>query len=511
MEKSIISLIENSINNKNEDINLTSNISSKLNINEDQTKLMIKYFKRFCILSSLLDTKYMNYFNDTNLIDLREKDDLTDENFAKTIVIFIKGKQNNKNLYMVKLETEDDIQLNILILSQLDYKSFEYNVIYNQNLNLINNLDIFNYIYNLVEEYDFNSLSKKLLEEKIDSPLIPYLNLNDSNFQSILEYSKKYPNRIRYLDCYGFDPEKLKLLLELNQNSLKVYPHGIFKNLIPLPNATIFNLNGLNIEEFNESNYNFSKIKKCFVGYIELNQENNYINILNRFTYLEELDFSDIDSETLFKIIENINCKKVKKISGVCEDLDDEYNYEKVFKNLPLLGSFNIEEHQTMNWTYEIRPIFLAERKRLAFPLLEQLARNYLSESDDRDLELQFDDEFDQFWEYFKNKKDIISRISTLYGPGVFFSLDSYFKGIVNKHNKIEKIPKANYKFFYVDILFDKEILDFVSKNKIECLFIKKGGDLNLNDLFNCENLKFVFDNSNKNFLFRINGILQSF
>ena len=129
---------------------------------------MIKYIKRFCILSSLLDSKYMNYFNETNLIDLREKDELTNENFAKAIVIFIKGKQSNKYLYMVKLETEEDIKLNILILSKLDYKSFEYNVTYNQKLNLINNLDIFKYIYNLVEEYDFNSLSKKLIEEKID-------------------------------------------------------------------------------------------------------------------------------------------------------------------------------------------------------------------------------------------------------------------------------------------------------------------------------------------------------
>ena len=191
MEKAIISLIDNSIYDKQEDINLISNISSKLNINEDQTNLMIKYIKRFCILSSLLDSKYMNYFNETNLIDLREKDELTNENFAKSIVIFIKGKQNNKYLYMVKLETEEDIKLNILILSQLDYKSFEYNVTYNQKLNLINNLDIFKYIYNLVEEYDFNSLSKKLIEEKIDSPLIPYLNLNDSNYQSIFKKISK--------------------------------------------------------------------------------------------------------------------------------------------------------------------------------------------------------------------------------------------------------------------------------------------------------------------------------
>ena len=47
-----------------------------------------------------------------------------------------------------------------------------------------------------------------------------------------------------------------------------------------------------------------TSIQKASAIYaIKLNQENNYINILNRFTYLEELDFSDIDSETLFKII----------------------------------------------------------------------------------------------------------------------------------------------------------------------------------------------------------------
>ena len=46
MEKTIISLIDNSIYDKQEDINLISNISSKLNINEAQTNLII-YFNHF--------------------------------------------------------------------------------------------------------------------------------------------------------------------------------------------------------------------------------------------------------------------------------------------------------------------------------------------------------------------------------------------------------------------------------------------------------------------------------
>ena len=64
---------------------------------------------------------------------------------------------------------------------------------------------------------------------------------------------------------------------------------------------------------------------------------------------------------------------------------------------MPLLEKMNIEEHQTMMWTYEISPIFLAENKRLAFPLLEQLIRNYLKGSPDRDITLEFDEEFNEF------------------------------------------------------------------------------------------------------------------
>ena len=488
-----------------------SEIKNKLNIDNEQTNLINKYIKRFCIFSSLLDSQYMNYFNKTNLIDLREKDDITDENFAKAIVLFIKEKQINKKLYMVKLNEEKDIKINILILSQLDYTKYEYDVEYNKELNLKNNLNIFKYIYNLIDEYEFKTLSDELIMNKIDSPLIPYLNLNNSNYQNILDYSKQYPNRIRYLDCYGFDPEKLEELLELNKNSLKSYPHGIFKYLIPLPNATIFNLINFNLEEFNQSDFNFSKIKEVTIDNIELNQENNYINFLNNFNNLEKLEFWNIDSETLFKIIENIKCQKVKIINGVCEDLEDDYNYEKVFKNLPLLESFQIEEHQTMNWTYEISPIFLAERKRLPFPLLEQLIRNYLKGSGDRNINLQFDYEFDQFWDYFKDKKDIISRVNELNGGGVFSSLDTYFKGFINKEKKLDKIPKAKYKYFFVNELVNEQIFDFIKNNKIEYLFIQKGSNININNFVNCENLKFLFDNSTKTFLFKINGTLKNF
>ena len=172
-EINIVQIIENSIKETNKEDIIISKIRDKLNIDIKQTNLIIKYIKRFLILSSILDSRYMNYFNKTNLLDLREKDELTDENFSKAIVLFIKEKQNKKKLlYMVKLIDENDIKMNILILSQLDYNNYEYEVEYNKELNLKNNLNIFKYIYNLVDEYIFNTLSKELILNKIDSPLI---------------------------------------------------------------------------------------------------------------------------------------------------------------------------------------------------------------------------------------------------------------------------------------------------------------------------------------------------
>ena len=81
MTESIIFLIEEALKNKDEET--IGKLSSKINIDINQTKLFLKYFNKFNILSSLLDSKYTNYFNKTSLTDLREKDELTDENFVK--------------------------------------------------------------------------------------------------------------------------------------------------------------------------------------------------------------------------------------------------------------------------------------------------------------------------------------------------------------------------------------------------------------------------------------------
>lgn len=509
MDNEILSLIEEGINSKKKDI--ISKISSKIEMDIPQTILFLKYFQKFIVISSVLDSQYVNYFGGVCLTKLKEKDEIANanESFVKAIIIFIKEKRKNKNIYYVNLENENDIKLEILILSQLDYKSFEYDISYNENINFKEHLYIFKYIQNIKDIYLFNTLSKELIEQQIDSPLINYIDLDKIPFKTILEYCKKYPNRIRYLDLYNFKQyDKIKELLELNKESLVCYPHSKFEYLIPLPNAYI-----LNFSDFGENidnNYDFSKIKYIYRIWHNDQEEDLLINLLNKCPNVEELEFYEIGSDYLLNILKNINCPKIKKFTVTCEDYEQEdFDWEGIFEKYPLLENISIEEHQTMFWTYEISPIFLAEKKRLPFPLLEQLIRNYLNGSPDRDIILRFDEEFNEFWDYFKNKKDILNRISDLCSESNFQKLDYCFKALIGKNTKINSFKQDKYMYLFVEREFDEEINEFIKNKKIEYLFIKGGGDINFAELIKSDHLKFIFDNSSKIIFFRKKNILE--
>ena len=179
MTENILPLIEESIKNNNDET--ISKLSSKLDMDISQTKLFLKYFNKFNILSSLLDSNYLNYFNKICLTDLREKDELTDKNFAQAIVIFIKEKRKGKNIYYVSLHSENDVNLQILILSQLEYKSYKYELSLS-NLDLKNHLEIFNYVTYVDDHYIFEGLINELIDNLIDSPSINYVSLNNMQF-----------------------------------------------------------------------------------------------------------------------------------------------------------------------------------------------------------------------------------------------------------------------------------------------------------------------------------------
>lgn len=504
MEESILFLIEDSIKTNNNEI--IEKLSLKIGMSISQTKLFIKYFHKFNIFSSLLDTKYVNYFNKVCLTELKEKDELTNENFIKTILIFIKERRKNKHWYYLSIKTEDDIKLHTLILSQLDNsKSLEYYVDYDENLNLINHLNLFNYLPYIHNNYVFEKLTKELIEKQIDAPFINAVNIEEILFDKVLNYSRRYPNRIKFLDFYSYDIEfdKLKELIELNKESLICYPHCNADYLIPLKNA--FMLNGFGLKKELNNNYLLKNIKIIDRVNIGKNEEKLLINLLNRCPNVEEIYFYKTDSEIIFNILVNINCPKIKILSGYFGNLQNDFDWGMVFENFPLLEDLTIRGGNSYTWTYSIYPIFIAEKNRLDFPLLEQLMRNYLKGGEDRQLKLDFADEFEEFWDYFNDKKDITSRISEIIGSNMDKPLDSYFKFTIDKYNKenLKTIDNTKYYYCYVEILFNKDIFDFIKTNKIENLFILGERQVDLNELEKCNELKFVYDKTSKIFLRR--------
>ena len=263
----------------------------------------------------------------------------------------------------------------------------------------------------------------------------------------------------------------------------------------------------VNIKDFTENVDFYFNLTKITIINLTLNygykNDNMIINLINKCPNTEKIYFGFIPSKNLFNILENINCSKIKSIYGTCVDIESNYDWTPVFENLPFLEILDIEEEHYDDLAYQIFPIFKAEHKRLAFPLLEQLIINYLKGSPDRDISLIFHHEFDQFWDYFKNKKDIISRISTIYGNVNNTVLDSYFKLTISDNiNKIINSSKYYYCFIESNINFNN-ILEIIKRNKIEYLFILNGCNVNLNELKNCNDLKFVFDKTTKIFLFR--------
>ena len=103
----------------------------------------------------------------------------------------------------------------------------------------------------------------------------------------IIQYSKKFQNRINVIDKYiNINKlDKVKELLKLNKESLSNYPHCNFDYLIPLKNAYYINLHFPKGKIDNE--YDFTKI--TFVNILDSRNLDFIIDILNKCHNVEQL------------------------------------------------------------------------------------------------------------------------------------------------------------------------------------------------------------------------------
>ena len=418
-----INLINNAILNENEET--YKNLNSVLNIEQDQIKYFLKYWKIYnTLFESDKYSKYANCFNGKELTEIPKIPEIKEQTLIKVISNFINLKGKEKELIKLNLNSTENLKFVKKILNEINNsKRFVYEIKLNKNLSLENDLDLFKYISNYTEKEKFNNLFKNVIENQIEIDNIFYINIDKFDLDKLISYSEKFPNKIKCL--YAFkneNDEKIKKLCELNSESLIMIPNCKLNLYQNLNNIEIITVNSKQIPNPIPENFNFSKIKE--IRTINLTFENKeedeklIINYINKCPNLEKISFSsfcEMEFETFLKIFTSISNTKIKFIQCQINDLEPESDFTPLFNKLPELEILDIEEHESMCYAYSIKPVWTSEKKRIAFPLLEILINNYLKNKTNF-IRLDFDDEFEGFYDYFKNKNNVLNKVLSFRG-----------------------------------------------------------------------------------------------
>jgi len=418
-----INLINNAILNANEET--YKNLNSVLNIEQDQIKYFLKYWKIYnTLFESEKYSKYANCFNGKELTEIPKISEIKEETLIKVISNFINLKGKEKELMKLNLNSTEDLKFVKKLLNEINNsKRFVYEIKLNKNLSLENDLDLFKYISKYTEKEKFNNLFKNVIEKQIEIDNIFYINIDKFDLDKLISYSEKFPNKIKCLYAFKNENfEKIKKLCELNSESLIMLPNCKLNLYSNLNNIEIINVNSKEIPNPIPQNFNFSKIKD--IRTINLTFENKeedenlIINYINKCPNLEKISFSsfcEMEFETFLKIFTSISNSKIKFIQCQINDLEPDSDFTPLFNKLPELEILDIEEHESMCYAYSIKPVWTSEKKRIAFPLLETLINNYLKNKSNF-IRLDFDDEFEGFYDYFKNNNNILNKVLSFRG-----------------------------------------------------------------------------------------------
>ncbi len=498
-------LIEQSII---KDENKLKEFSDKLKINVEETKIFLKYYTIFNFLNNIENNSiFLNIRKNIDFFTFQKKDNLTDEILFNVIATFLNNlniKNTNKIKFSFHLKFFKDF-IKYLKNPEKYYFEFDFNLI---DSFILDNLYLFNYDSNLFDYYNEITLKaiKKIIENLIEINSFKLIDVNIINIDKVIRYSEKFPNKFKEIRCYAnnINEEKIRKLIESNSESLKITIDGklnLYKNC---KNLNIINSGYHEIPFPFPETLNYSNIKEIYWNSFENedfnNQTQKIIEFYNKFPNLEIIYAGEICADFFFEIFSKIKCPKLKKLNAVVEDISYEENdnyYEKVVSNFPLLEILEIEEHQTMNWSYAIKPIWIAESKRIPFPLLEIIINNYLKNPNNF-IDLEFDIEFEGFYDYFKDKINIMNRINHFKGNN-YLNYELPFLKSISITNKDEFI-KFNVKhvdevIIYVDV--NEKIKEFLFKVNPKLIIFKKEIK-NFEEFCNIEKIEFILIENKK-------------
>ena len=456
----------------------------------------VNYFKVFQNLyDKSIPTAFANYFNKVSLFDLGNINKIKNEDsFLKAISTFINEVTYDKKKIYFELSNEESIQKVLKVLKALKTpKKYVYYVtkakpkkkgeLPTLDIDFAKNKEIFELMDTVDDKEFFSDFVKKVIEEQIDVARIYYANLDELPIDKVIDYCTKYPNRIKEL--YTFDNkeyEKIQKICELNSESLIRTPNCKIDLYSKLKNIEIITINSEPLPKPLPDNFNYSSIKELDTIFVEDDSEektNQALELINKCPNLEVVSFStfeELTQEQFFNIFTKTTSKKIRQIQATCTDFDENVDLTPIFQNLPKLSLFNIDCHCSMEFKFSLLPCISCERFAPSHPLLEQLLNNYIKEDEDHYILANFAQDFQEFYDYFKDKKEIMKRFERISGRACENCDVPYVSELtVKKPREINNIIAKKIEVLNILCPLNDDIKKFIENKKPDFLKIKEG------------------------------------
>lgn len=478
----------------------------------------VNYFKIFqSLYDSSNPTSFANYFHKVSLFELENVNKIKNEDsFLKAISSFINEVTYDKKKIYFELSNEESIQKVLKVLKMLKTpKKYIYYIrkakpqqkgaIPALEIDFAKNKELFEYVDKVDDPKFFSDFVKKVFEEQIDVARIYYANLDKYPIDKVIEYCTKYPNRIKEL--YAFDNkeyEKIQKVCELNSESLIRTPNCKIDLYSKLKNIEIITINSEPLPKPLPENFNYASVKELETIFVEDDSEektNEALELINKCPNLEIVSFSsfgELTQEQFFNIFTKTTSKKIRQIQATCQEFDNDVDLTPIFQNLPKLSKFNIDCHCSMEFLFSLLPCISCERFAPSHPLLEQLLMNYIQEDEDNYIMANFSSEFEGFYDYFKNKNEIMKRFERFSGHGCQnYEIPYVNELIVKKPREINNFIAKKVGTLHIMCPLDDDLKKFVEKTKPTFLKIKEG------KLDNTKDIKIVYNLGNEEITFQ--------
>jgi hypothetical protein len=500
----------------------TSNpeLCKQLDINENDLSYFLNQYNIFTTLSKTsIEREYANFFNETNIIELELSQPHQPSTFIKAMSTFINNKMNHKPKFHLKFETEKDISTTLSLLSLIpNADKFKYVISGDKELPYYNYINLFTYVKRYSNLDFFQKTYQYIINNLIEVNQIYYLNLDKVDILKVIEYSKKFPNKINRL--YSFDNqeyEKIKEVVELNKDSLIQLPNERLDLYTMCKNIEILDLSSQALPTEIPADFDFTKIKKIktirFEDIEDENETNIYLNYFNKCPNLEVLSFSNfvnLSGEFFFSFFPKVNTPNLRKIQANIFDFEENENYDPIFAQFPKLEKLNLEEHDSMNHHYTVSPVFSCENNHISVENLEKLALNYINRNKYNYLRFKLSSDFEEMLEHLKQNEVIMKRVIDISMYGSDGQIDEELrkcqscikmnhKDVTYKYNSVKGMYINNPN---IDVTKMKE---FLLKVQPECVISNKL-EIDVKELLTTvENMKIAVSNLKKKVYIRNN------